>query len=160
METRHGTRRLEAACPGPDMLGCNAAAPTQQVSHTLEEAKSLFADAMSQAGAGNDELSNLPSSYSVHHVEESLKRKGVLSEPKTTSAVPVLHHTNNPRPGDVEDEAARFKDRDVSWILSRQDSRKRKMQTACHSALDFSSYEVQMLSSNDIHQLLVEGAFP
>jgi hypothetical protein len=107
----------------------------------LEEAKSLFADAIA-VSAGHDAHRSLPSSYLDHHMRESLKRKGVLGEPENASALPVqLHHPSNPTMEGIQEDAAR--------ILARQDSRKRKTQPTC-SLLDDSSFETQ--------NFLVEGA--
>jgi len=104
----------------------------------------------------------LDSAYLLHHVRESLKKKGLLlGEARTARAAAaaaapadVVHEKSNLHPI-MEDDTRCFKDRDVAWILARENSRKRNKQPR---SLDFSSFvQVEMLSSEDIQSILVEG---
>lgn len=125
---------------------------------TPVEAKGVFAEALvSQATtAGHNGLGVGSSAFLLHHVRESLKRKGlILGEAGDASAaVPDVRQKNNLSPIREEDAARSFKDRDAAWILARKNSRKRNKQPR---SLDFSSFQVEMLSPKDIQNVLIEG---
>lgn len=112
-------------------------------------------DGCSDASRHDDVLSS--AFLRLHNVRESLKRKGLLhgeAGHASAAAAPA------PAPANVHLGPVLEADtthRHVSWILARKNSRKPNKQPRRSLDLNSSFVQVEMLSSKDIENFLLEG---